>query len=319
MITFTLTEQLNDSQKPSHYRVAGIDVVTDVEIAHLGYFSHDMTAVPNANLPVDVDLVNFSKIYDASGQFSSGERHVCCLSNNDIIVLQVDGLKDFILSSDGVIHSSIAPSIDTALLQEVLVGPPLILQMARQGVYCLHASAARVERKICVFLGDSGQGKSTLAQHSSDGWERLSDDVLPVSISDNNVAFIKPHFPQLKLSSEEQYPIAAPECVQLDYLILLNPKKNPDDSHVCQLRELNQSDAVLSIVRHTVASKLFPSRLLKQHLLFASHLCTNIPILKFTYPMKWGGLAETCAFLQDNLRLSCNETNTSISSVLLRR
>ena len=50
------------------------------------------------------------------------------------------------------------------------------------------------------FVGDSGAGKSTLASaFLNRGYQLLSDDVIPVSLSQNHIPMVTPSYPQQKL------------------------------------------------------------------------------------------------------------------------
>lgn len=64
----------------------------------------------------------------------------------------------------------------------------------------LHGSAVAIEGKAYAIVGDSGAGKSTLASaFLSKGFQLLSDDVIPVTISEQKVPMVTPAYPQQKL------------------------------------------------------------------------------------------------------------------------
>ena len=67
----------------------------------------------------------------------------------------------------------------------------------------LHGSALAINGKAYAFIGDSGAGKSTLAAALvKKGYELMSDDVIPVSLSKENIPFVMPTYPQQKLWQE---------------------------------------------------------------------------------------------------------------------
>ena len=67
----------------------------------------------------------------------------------------------------------------------------------------LHGSAVAIDGKAYAIVGDSGAGKSTLASaFLNKGYQLLSDDVIPVSFSDEGVPMVTPAYPQQKLWQE---------------------------------------------------------------------------------------------------------------------
>lgn len=64
----------------------------------------------------------------------------------------------------------------------------------------LHGSAIAIDGKVYAIVGESGAGKSTLASaFLKRGYQLLSDDVIPVAVTDENVPVVIPAYPQQKL------------------------------------------------------------------------------------------------------------------------
>lgn len=83
-----------------------------------------------------------------------------------------------------------------------LVGTVMAILLYQRGFLVLHASAVEINGGAVAFLGVSGQGKSsTAAAFQAHGYDFLTDDVAPVTLS-QSVATIAPGFPQMKLSPE---------------------------------------------------------------------------------------------------------------------
>ncbi len=67
----------------------------------------------------------------------------------------------------------------------------------------LHGSAIAIDGKAYAIVGDSGAGKSTLASaFLNRGYQLLSDDVIPVSLSNGGIPIVTPAYPQQKLWQE---------------------------------------------------------------------------------------------------------------------
>ena len=101
------------------------------------------------------------------------------------MLLKVEGCGEFFIALHGETICKRDPEGDlTRLEREVILGPALVLALALRGIWSLHASAAMFQDQTTVFLGESGQGKSTLAAYlsNSPGWRLVADDILPVKI-----------------------------------------------------------------------------------------------------------------------------------------
>lgn len=87
-------------------------------------------------------------------------------------------------------------------VSKFVVGMGLLSALFQQGHLVLHGSAVSVHGRAAVFVGPTGQGKSTLATaFYANGHGILSDDVSPVySRSDGPV--VPPAFPRLTISHE---------------------------------------------------------------------------------------------------------------------
>ena len=70
----------------------------------------------------------------------------------------------------------------------------------QRGLLVLHASAIETERGAVLFVGASGNGKSTTAAaFHQRGYSVLSDDVCVIILDDENNPVVLPAFPQIKL------------------------------------------------------------------------------------------------------------------------
>ena len=74
-----------------------------------------------------------------------------------------------------------------------------VIAMQRK-ILPLHGSAIAIEGKAYAIVGESGAGKSTLAASLlTRGYKLLSDDVIPVILSEDNIPIVVPAYPQQKL------------------------------------------------------------------------------------------------------------------------
>jgi len=224
------------------------------------------------------------------GSARLGHRTVGCASTTGWLRLRVQGVDDIYVATDGDsticydYTTSPAAELETPVV-EALVGPALMLALAAAGRFCLHASAARIQGTLVAFCGDSGAGKSTLAGTGLDGWSRVSDDILPVRL-DSGRCLALPHYPQLKLAPEVQYPAAAAPKLPVAALFMLAPPAGGDLRPVT-CRALTPGQALVNVVRHTVAATLFPPELLGEHLRFCARVAELVPAYELAYARRW--------------------------------
>ena len=92
---------------------------------------------------------------------------------------------------------------DERAVRLLLLGAALAVLLHQRGLLVLHASGVAIDGRAVVFLGEKGEGKSTLAAalHAR-GHPLLADDVVAIDPAADNAALAYPGFPQLKLWPE---------------------------------------------------------------------------------------------------------------------
>lgn len=167
-----------------------------------------------------------------------------------------------------------------------LLGAVMALCLEQRGLFALHGGAARfsngqAEEVAAGFLGDKGQGKSTLnAALSQAGFALLCDDVL-ATLFEGQAAFVAlSGFAYLKLKPDavsgvlnagpDEFPLVAPEIAEMDkrsipallapvplplrHLFILSSL--PDEApQPLSLRRLAAPEALLSLIPHTFAAR----------------------------------------------------------------
>lgn len=207
-------------------------------------------------------------------------------------LLKATSGSDFYIASDGgsiqrIENDEPWPKLD----REILVGPVLVLALALRGVWSLHASAVTCNGHVIAFLGESGQGKSTLASHLSPRMQLTADDILPVTLTDSGLIGW-PHFPQLKLPLDAQPGPSLPESLPVNHICLL------DTAEEISLRPLSPSEAAQTLLRHTAGTRLFPPELLSKHLAFCAQAGSKIQVSRLTYPRRMDALQDVQKLLE---------------------
>ena len=109
------------------------------------------------------------------------------------LLLRVAGGSDFYIGPDGRDIVCVRREQEDWSLSETdrqILLPVLVLALALRNTWSLHASAAIFKETVFVFLGESGQGKSTLAVYlgKQPGWRCVADDILPVTLKGGEAA-----------------------------------------------------------------------------------------------------------------------------------
>jgi hypothetical protein len=281
----------------SNYRIAGQDFYFPFPIPELQPFERKDGAVDKAAPFVPPSLLGNELISRTQGWVGGEQRNVETWSAPPGVLLKVSGASDLYIAPAG---DAILPVNDWPIAnldRETLVGPALVLALAMRGAWSLHASAAMFRGRLVIFLGESGQGKSTLAAYLSDvgrEWIRVADDILPVTAHSSGLE-AWPRFPQLKLPVESWSGLLLPERIPISRICLLT---NADERDIPELQLLAPAKAAQVLIGHTAGARLFDPRLLASHLSFAAEAARRVPLYALAYPRRWDALAQVMKILE---------------------
>ncbi|MBY0007033.1 aldolase [Priestia aryabhattai] len=88
-------------------------------------------------------------------------------------------------------------------LRLYILGTCMGTVLLQRNILPLHGSAIAIDNKVYAIVGESGAGKSTLASaFLKRGYQLLSDDVIAITVTDENVPVVIPAYPQQKLWME---------------------------------------------------------------------------------------------------------------------
>lgn len=177
-------------------------------------------------------------------------------------------------------------------LLEIALGPLLIPLLAPKSIFLLHASSIATPQGVVAFVGDSGAGKSTLAAFlASPRTPLVSDDQLPVARSTSNDHHIDvlPDFPQLKLPPHRQPGLTLTHRLPLRAVVVLGETRYPED---IKFYPLDSKQTVMTLIRHSVATRLFDKNLLAAHLRFCTAAGTCIRGYTLSYPRNFDALPK---------------------------
>ncbi len=250
----------------------------------------------------------WSLVYAGPGGIGDRVCEIECRAGPAGYDLAVAGAGRWRIAADGsaVVQTRAEPGADPQLANETLLGPGLVLALALQNVWCLHASAVLVDGGAVLFLGPSGAGKSTLAARlpavNGFGWQTLGDDLLPAALEADG-PMVLPHFPQLKLAADRQPAAGRPERIPLAAIYVLETSGGRQDcAPDVTVERLGGSAAVLALASQTMAGRLFDRGLLTAHLDFCAEVAGRVPVRRLVYRHEYGLLPEVGHAIEHDLR-----------------
>ncbi|MFD1040636.1 aldolase [Virgibacillus byunsanensis] len=118
----------------------------------------------------------------------------------DFIMFQVPDTAIYLIKNGREIFVSPIDNSQEDQIRLYILGTCMGALLIQRNILPLHGSAIAIDDKAYAIVGDSGAGKSTLASaFLKKGYQLLSDDVIPVTLSEENMPMITPAYPQQKL------------------------------------------------------------------------------------------------------------------------
>lgn len=118
-------------------------------------------------------------------------------------MIKVPGVAIYKIEDGRVISASPIEGSNDGQIRLYLLGTCLGVALMQRKVLPIHGSAIAINGKAYAFVGDSGVGKSTLASaFINRGFQLLTDDVIAVTLSKDNIPIVRPSYPQQKLWQE---------------------------------------------------------------------------------------------------------------------
>ncbi|CAM4182982.1 hypothetical protein FHS16_000096 [Paenibacillus endophyticus] len=119
------------------------------------------------------------------------------------VLIRVPDTGIFCMSNGNSIIVSPFKGFNEDKIRLYILGTCMGVILLQRRILPLHGSAIAINGKAYAILGESGAGKSTLASILLEkGFQLLSDDLIPLSLSHNDVPVISPSYPQQKMWQE---------------------------------------------------------------------------------------------------------------------
>lgn len=154
--------------------------------------------LPRSDAPGADVRIRFGDLHPP--ELSPGQPAAAFLPDRDEAYLAWDQVGTFLVRKGREVVIDPAPEAPEQLLRLPLLGTALAFLLYQRGTFVLHGSAVARGGQVIGFVGEKGQGKSTLAaalyRH---GYELVADDLIALSFDDQGTPLVIPGFPQIKL------------------------------------------------------------------------------------------------------------------------
>lgn len=121
-------------------------------------------------------------------------------ANPEQFLLKLEGVANYLVDGSEFITIERASDADDASVRIFLLGSCLAAVLHHRKMLALHASAICTDEGAVLFMGASGNGKSTLLHaFLKRGYSMLSDDVVGIALDEKGTPLTLPGYPQTKL------------------------------------------------------------------------------------------------------------------------
>lgn len=184
---------MQNTYKKTVYRAFGLHVISEIPFPELPQINEKQDMVD-----IEVTIGDLTKEWTESAI----SEEVVFVRENKVIFQILNTAIFSIHDGNRIIVSPLTGySEDAARLY--LLGTCMGAILFQRKILPLHGSAVVIDGKAYGFVGDSGAGKSTLASaFINSGYQLLTDDVIAIFLSQDNIPLVTPSYPQQKLWQE---------------------------------------------------------------------------------------------------------------------
>lgn len=171
------------------YKAFGLIVSSDIILPELS----------RVNVVTDVSdiVIEKAELFTLCTEFVSDEYFVI---KKGSIIFRMPEVGIFLIQSGNRILVSPFDGAPEDEIRLYILGTCMGAILMQRKILPIHGSAVAIDGKAYAIVGDSGAGKSTLASaFLKKGYQLMSDDVIPVTLTNENVPIVTPSYPQQKL------------------------------------------------------------------------------------------------------------------------
>ncbi|WP_416149849.1 HPr kinase/phosphorylase [Salipaludibacillus sp. HK11] len=177
------------------YKAFGLNLLSNILLPEINQINNK-----NDKFDIVIKLADLNEIWkeiDKTNEFFSINRNTIMFHIPEVAIYLIqDGKRIFVSPIDKL-------KVKDDHIRLYLLGSCMGAILMQRKILPLHGSAIAIDGKAYAIVGDSGAGKSTTASaFLKRGYELISDDVIPVTLTSDNVPMVIPAYPQQKLWQE---------------------------------------------------------------------------------------------------------------------
>jgi len=232
----------------------------------------------------------------------------------------------FLVRSGKEIIIEPVPNVEESIIRLPLLGSVLGMLLHQRQFLVLHGSAVAVDGNAAVFLGRSGQGKSTMAATLyGRGHKLMADDVAAVDVYSAIAPILVPGFPRIKLwpdaataalgDDPETLRKIHPEVEKRDRPTFDNFLRTPltlkriyvlSVGSTLRIRPLKPTEAVTQLIANSYIPMLVGKQFIQSakasiHLHQCTSLVNNLPIYSLERPRSLSLLPDVARLVEEDL------------------
>ncbi|URT70232.1 aldolase [Cytobacillus firmus] len=175
------------------YRAFGLNIQSEIPLPELPILTNS-----SEEFDTVIQLRDLKELWNKEPEpncyFKVSENSVLFQIPDTAIFLVENGERIIVSPRDGASEDKI---------RLYVLGTCMGALLMQRKILPLHGSAIAIKGRAYAIVGDAGAGKSTLASaFLNKGYQLLSDDVIPIALSKENIAMVTPAYPQQKLWQE---------------------------------------------------------------------------------------------------------------------
>lgn len=231
-------------------------------------------------------------------------------SCNELIFRVIDG-KEILVNPRVAINKN--------FLRSLILNQGMGTLLYQRNFLVLHGSSVKMNDKAVAFLGQCGDGKSTIiATLNNEGYPIISDDVLAVKLYNDGIPLLLSSYPRIKLYTDvidylnkdyKNYEKIHPEFEKynfktnsikldsnpLDFIYILNKA----DKNEIQL--MSPQEKLISLVKHTYHKSMFGSIEKTQNLKQCINLSKKVVIKQLNVSHSFKEIEQLINVVEDDI------------------
>lgn len=245
-------------------------------------------------------------------RYPDGKVWLACAKQKSGYLLRFHYLADFLVSAAGKqIRCYPEPGTPLETIRHLFLDQVLPLVLSQWGRLVLHASAVVTPEGAIAFLGESGQGKSTLsASFCRQGFPMLTDDCLLLEEKRGQLFGI-PSYPALRLWPESVSALTASEAkltevahytekkwlglnsgwltcssepIPLRQVYLLSSPEEVGETRRISIVPLSPQEALVALVKHAFRLNITDRARLRAEFEHLSRVAASLIVYRLTFP-----------------------------------